>query len=417
MSGLRFLYSPYSLEIIMLFKYKALDEKGQEQNGSIEAINNDIAISSIQRRGLVITEISEVKEESGLNMRIKWLERVSNKDVVILSRQIATLFAAQVSALRVFRLLGGETENKVLGEKISEVADDIQAGASISKALSKHPKVFTTFYVNMVKAGEESGKLDQTFMYLADYLDRNYAVSSKAKNALIYPAFVVFTFISVMVLMLTLVIPKISSIIVESGQQIPVYTRIVIGFSDFLVNYGVLFLIAIVVLGFVVVKNGQGEKGALMMDSAKLSLPYIGTLYKKLYLSRISDNMNTLLVSGIPMIKALELTSDVVDSKVYQNVLKHAIEMVRGGRPLSDALSGSPEIPSIMVQMAKIGEETGELGSILDTLAKFYQREVVNAVDTLVDLIEPVMIVALGLGVAFLLASVLIPIYNISASI
>lgn len=401
----------------MLFKYKALDEKGQEQNGSIEAINNDIAISSIQRRGLVITEISEVKEESGLNMRIKWLEKVSNKDVVILSRQIATLFAAQVSALRVFRLLGGETENKVLGEKISEVADDIQAGASISKALSKHPKVFTTFYVNMVKAGEESGKLDQTFMYLADYLDRNYAVSSKAKNALIYPAFVVFTFISVMVLMLTLVIPKISSIIVESGQQIPVYTRIVIGFSDFLVNYGVLFLIAIVVLGFVVVKNGQGEKGALMMDSAKLSLPYIGTLYKKLYLSRISDNMNTLLVSGIPMIKALELTSDVVDSKVYQNVLKHAIEMVRGGRPLSDALSGSPEIPSIMVQMAKIGEETGELGSILDTLAKFYQREVVNAVDTLVDLIEPVMIVALGLGVAFLLASVLIPIYNISASI
>jgi len=401
----------------MLFNYKALDAQGQEQDGSIEALNNDVAISSIQRRGLVITEIRSAEASQGLNTRIKWLERVSNKDVVILSRQIATLFAAQVSALRVFRLLGGETENKVLGEKISEVADDIQAGASISKALSKHPKVFTTFYVNMVRAGEESGKLDQTFMYLADYLDRNYAVSSKAKNALIYPAFVVFTFVAVMVLMLTLVIPKISTIITESGQEIPIYTRVVIGFSDFLVNYGVLFLIAIIILGFFIFKNGQGEKGALMMDSAKLSLPYIGTLYKKLYLSRISDNMNTLLVSGIPMIKAIELTSDVVDSKVYQEVLKNAMEKVKGGRPLSEALSVSPEIPSIMIQMAKIGEETGELGSILDTLAKFYQREVVNAVDTLVDLIEPVMIVALGLGVAFLLASVLIPIYNISASI
>jgi type IV pilus assembly protein PilC len=353
----------------------------------------------------------------GFNTRIKWLERVSNKDVVILSRQIATLFAAQVSALRVFRLLGGETENKVLGEKISEVADDIQAGASISKALSKHPKVFTSFYVNMVRAGEESGKLDQTFLYLADYLDRNYAVSSKAKNALIYPAFVVFTFISVMVLMLTLVIPKISSIIVESGQEIPVYTRIVIGFSNFLVNYGIIFLIALIILGFFIYRNSLGEKGALMMDNAKLSIPYIGNLYKKLYLSRISDNMNTLLISGIPMIKALELTSDVVDSRVYQEVLKKAMDLVKGGRPLSEALSGSPEIPSIVIQMAKIGEETGELGSILDTLAKFYQREVVNAVDTLVDLIEPVMIVALGLGVAFLLASVLIPIYNISASI
>jgi type IV pilus assembly protein PilC len=401
----------------MLFNYKALDAQGQETQGSIEALNNDIAISAIQRRGLVITEISAVEDAQGLNKRIKWFDRVSNKDVVILSRQIATLFAAQVSALRVFRLLAGETENKVLGEKIGEVADDIQAGSSISKALAKHPKIFSAFYVNMVRAGEESGKLDQTFVYLADYLDRNYAVSSKAKNALIYPAFVVFTFIAVMVLMLTLVIPKISSIIVESGQAIPIYTRVVIGFSNFLVDYGILFLIAIIILGFVVYRSSLGEKGALMMDTAKLSIPYVGTLYKKLYLSRIADNMNTLLVSGIPMIKAIELTSDVVDSRVYQGVLKNAMALVQGGRPLSEALSGSPEIPSIMVQMSKIGEETGELGSILDTLAKFYQREVVNAVDTLVDLIEPVMIVALGLGVAFLLASVLIPIYNISASI
>lgn len=401
----------------MLFNYKALDAQGQSQNGSVEALNTDVAISAIQRRGLVITEISAQEESAGLNKRIKLFERVSNKDIVILSRQIATLFAAQVSALRVFRLLSGETENRVLGAKIAEVADDIQAGATISKALAKHEKVFSSFYVNMVRAGEESGKLDQTFIYLADYLDRNFAVSSKAKNALIYPAFVVFTFIAVMALMLTLVIPKISSIIIESGQEIPVYTKIVIGLSNFLVDYGILFLVGIIIMAFFVFRSGKGDKGQLAFDEFRLAVPYIGTLYKKLYLSRIADNMNTLLVSGIPMIKALELTADVVDSKVYEGVLTKATDLVRGGRPLSEALSSSPQVPSIMVQMAKIGEETGELGSILDTLAKFYQREVVNAVDTLVDLIEPVMIVALGLGVAFLLASVLIPIYNISASI
>jgi type IV pilus assembly protein PilC len=401
----------------MLFNYKALDAQGQQNDGSIEALNVDIAIGSIQRRGLVITDIHEDGAAKGLSQNITWFERVSNKDVVILSRQIATLFAAQVSALRVFRLLGGETENKVLGRKIAEVADDIQGGASISKALAKHPKVFTSFYVNMVRAGEESGKLDETFLYLADYLDRNYAVTSKAKNALIYPAFVVFTFVSVMALMLTLVIPKITSIIVESGQPIPIYTRVVIAISDFLVNYGIIFVIGMIILGFFAYKNTRGETGKLAYDEAKLSIPYIGALFKKLALSRIADNMNTLLVSGIPMIKALELTADVVDSKVYEGVLRRAMEMVKGGRPLSEALSGAPEIPSIMVQMARIGEETGELGSILNTLAKFYQREVVNAVDTMVDLIEPVMIVALGLGVAFLLASVLIPIYNISASI
>lgn len=402
----------------MLFNYKSLDKDGQEISGSIEALNQDIAISSIQKRGLVITTISEADQGgTGLHRNIKFLEHIPVKDVVIVSRQIATLFTAQVSALRVFRLLGGETENKVLGRKMTEIADDIQAGATISKALSKHPKVFSNFYVNMIKAGEESGKLDQTFAYLADYLDRNYAVSSKAKNALIYPAFVIFTFVAVMVLMLTLVIPKISSIILESGQQMPIYTRIVIGISDFFVDYGFLLLAVIIILGFFVYKNARGEKGALAYDEAKLAIPYVGSLYKKLYLSRIADNMNTLLISGIPMIKALELTADVVDSKVYENILRKATELVKGGRPLSDALGSSPEIPGIMVQMTKIGEETGELGSILDTLAKFYQREVVNAVDTLVDLIEPVMIVTLGLGVAFLLASVLIPIYNISSSI
>ncbi len=401
----------------MLFNYKALDNQGQEVGGSIEAVNQDVAIAAVQRRGLVITSIAASTEGGGLNRRLAMFDRVSNKDVVILSRQISTLFAAQVSALRVFRLLAGESENKVLGEKITEVADDIQGGATISKALAKHPRVFSNFYVNMVKAGEESGKLDQTFIFLADYLDRNYAVSSKAKNALIYPAFVIFTFVAVMVLMLTLVIPKISAIITEAGQAIPIYTRIVIGMSNFFVDYGVVLLIAVILVGYFVFRSGRGEKGKLAFDEAKLAVPYVGTLYKKLYLSRIADNMNTLLQSGIPMIKALELTADVVDSPVYEKVLRNSMEQVKGGKPLSDAFSGSPEIPGIMVQMTKIGEETGELGSILSTLAKFYQREVVNAVDTLVDLIEPVMIVALGLGVAFLLASVLIPIYNISSSI
>ena len=306
----------------MLFNYKALDNQGQEVGGSIEAVNQDVAIASIQRRGLVITTINASEESKGFNRRIEFFDRVSNKDVVILSRQISTLFAAQVSALRVFRLLAGETENKVLGKKLAEVADDIQGGATISKALAKHPKVFSGFYVNMVKAGEESGKLDQTFLFLADYLDRNYAVSSKARNALIYPAFVIATFIAVMILMLTLVIPKISNIITESGQDIPIYTKIVIGISNFFVDYGVILIIVVIVLGYFVWRSAQGDKGRLALDEAKLAIPYVGTLYKRLYLSRIADNMNTLLISGIPMIKALELTADVVDSKVYENVLR-----------------------------------------------------------------------------------------------
>lgn len=400
----------------MLFNYKAVDSNNQEVNGSIEALSVDVAITSLQKRGLVIASIDPA-DKAGFGSNIVLFERISNKDVVILSRQMATLFSAQVSALRVFRLLAGETTNKALGKRLELVAQDIQAGSSISKALAKHPKAFSVFYVNMVRAGEEAGKLDETFMYLADYLDRNFAVSSKAKNALIYPAFVVFTFVAVMSLMLTVVIPKISVIIVESGQEIPVYTKVVIALSNLLKDWGLLVLLGVIILGLSVWFYGKKQNGGKALAKFKLAIPYVGSLYKKLYLSRIADNMNTMLSSGIPMIKVIELTADVVDNKVYQDVLYGSLEMVKGGAPLSEAFSRFQEIPSIMVQMARIGEETGELGHILDTLAKFYQREVVNAVDTLVDLIEPVMIVMLGLGVAFLLASVLIPIYNISGAI
>jgi len=271
--------------------------------------------------------------------------------------------------------------------------------------------------VNMVRSGEESGKLDEVFIFLADHLDRTYEVNSKAKNALIYPAFVIFTFVTVMVLMLTVVIPKISAILTDSGQEVPLYTKVVIGMSQFMTNYGIFILVAVIIGAFFFWRFLSTDSGKEALDSAKINTPFIKVLYEKLYLSRISDNMNTMLSSGIPMVRALELTSGVVGNKVYKEILDEATEAVKGGRSVSDALGGRKEIPGIMIQMIKVGEESGELGKILKTLSAFYAREVVNAVDTLVDLIEPAMIVLLGLGVGFLLASVLIPIYNISSNI
>lgn len=269
----------------------------------------------------------------------------------------------------------------------------------------------------MVRAGEESGKLDQTFTYLADYLDRSYEVTSKARNALIYPAFVIGVFVIVMVLMLTAVIPKLSTILAESGQPIPAYTAVVIAISNLLVHYGIFILIALVVGGVFAWRHYSSPEGQNSLARFKLAFPYVGELYRKLYLARISDNMNTMLSSGIPMVRALEISGSVVGNRIYEEILTKAVEAVRGGSSVADSLSGTREIPNVMTQMIRIGEETGELASILKTLAHFYQREVTNAVDTLVDLIEPAMIVLLGLGVGTLLASVLIPIYNISSGI
>jgi type IV pilus assembly protein PilC len=399
----------------MLFIYKAIDNNGEKKEGTVEAINIEVAISSIQKRGLILSSITPAPD-TDLKKRLFFMRRVPNKDVVILSRQLATLFDAQVSALRIFKLISSEAENPILRKSLTEVADDLQGGSSISKALAKHPKIFSDFYVNMVRAGEETGKLNDTFNYLADYLDRNYAVTSKAKNALIYPAFVISVFIGVMVLMFTTIVPKIAEILIDSGQELPIYTKIVIGISDFIGNYGIFLLAGLIVGGFFLIRYIRTPDGEYAFDSFKLSLPYIGDLYRKLYVSTIADNMHTMVLSGIPMLRAIEITAAVVGNQIYKQILNETILAVKGGSSLSSSFSQYPEIPGILVQMIKVGEETGELGNILKTMAQFYQREVINAVDTLVDLIEPVMIVLLGLGVGMLLASVLLPIYNIANS-
>lgn len=400
----------------MVFKYKAITNTGGQTEGVIEAFSVDAAIKELQKRGLVISEIHDSEQQKLKTTFLFLFNRVSNKDVVILSRQIATLFQAQVSALRVFRLLASQVQNPTLQNYLSMIADDLQGGSSISSAIAKYPDVFSSFYVNMVKSGEESGKLDEVFAHLADYLDRSYEVTSRAKNALIYPAFVVATFVGVMVLMLTVIIPKIAIMITDSGQDVPFYTKIVLFISGVFVNYGLFLFIGLVVVGFVLWKYMHTEQGAIYLDNMRLDIPYIGGLYRKLYLSRIADNMDAMIMSGIPILRALEITSSVVDNRIYKAVLDETLIKVKEGIPLSSAFGDYKEIPNIMTQMVKVGEETGELGNILKSLAKFYQREVIDEVDSLVGLIEPVMIVALGLGVGLLLAAVLMPIYNIASS-
>ena len=333
----------------------------------------------------------------------------------MVSRQITTLFEAQVSALHAFRLLASEARTPKLAEKLTAVSNDIQSGSSISAALSRHPDVFSLFYVNMVKAGEETGKLDETFSFLADYLDRNYEITQKARNALIYPAFITMTFVVVMGLMMTLVIPNLASMLSEVGQDIPVYTRVVIGISNFLVRYIFLVFILLVVAGVFLYRFGRTEGGQEMLSRARMQVPAIGTIYKKLFLSRITDNLSTMLKSGVQVLHSLEITGSVVGDSVYKKVLTAAAADVKGGLPVSEAFRKHPEIPGIVVAMLKIGEETGNMGHILETMSRYYRREVNIAVDTLVGLIEPFMIVMLAVGVAALLASVLLPIYNIAA--
>ncbi len=372
----------------MLYKYIAQDKDGKKREGTVEATSMDAAIRAVKNRGYAVIAVDAAGQKKSLfdslNFEIQLFNSVPVKDLVILSRQIATLFEAQVSPLRIFQLLGTEIENKELQRVMSVIVEDLQGGSSISRALAQHPHVFSVFYVSLVRSGEETGTLERTFSYLADYLDRSYEMASKAKNALVYPAFVISVFIIVMALMLTTVIPNIAEILIDSGGELPIYTKIVIGLSDFLVGYIGFIFVAVAGGGVLLWRFLQTEPGSRAYDELKITIPYIGDLNRKVYLTRICDNMSTMVKSGVPMVQAIDVTSEVVDNAVFRDLLQEVLTDVRAGRSFADAIAEYPEIPGVLSQMAKVGEETGSLPEILETLSKFYRREVYNAVDTLI---------------------------------
>ena len=324
----------------MNFRYTAITNKGEKREGLIDAVNRELAITGLQRRGLIVTSLKS-EEEARKWFEVTLFEKVPMKDVVILSRQMSTLFEAQVSALKAFSLLASNTENKLLIKKLNQIVADLQAGSSIAGALAKHGDVFSDFYINMVKAGEESGKLTQVFSYLADYLDRQYALTSKTKHALVYPGFVIGIFVVVMVLMFTVIVPKLSEIIVESGQDIPFYTKIVMAISNILVEYGIFILIVFLVGVGYLIRLTRTKKGKAFIDDMKISTPIINNLYRKLYLARIADNMDTMLTAGIPIVRAIEITAAVVGNKRYQEILIASTEAVKSGKAFSESLEGS----------------------------------------------------------------------------
>lgn len=400
----------------MLFTYKVVDSEGRSKEGKIDSHSKEAAVNSLQGRGYIVVSIKGEGEGSIFERKITF-GGVSNKEIVILSKQLSILFTAQVSALKIFRMLSGEAGNELLKDAMTEIASDISDGSSLTAAMAKHPKVFSSFYVNMVGAGEEAGKLSQTFNFLADYLERSYEVTSKAKSALIYPSFVMGVFVIVMYLMLTMVIPKIAEMLVSNGQDLPIPTKIVIAMSNFLVNYGLFFIIAVFTGGYFLMNYIKSDSGKQAFDEWKTKIPLFGKLFRQLYAARVAGNLEMLLRSGVPMVKSLENTAEVVDNKYYEGIIKDIAEDVRGGKSLADSFNKHQEFPSLLLQMIKVGEESGRISDILGTMAKFYEKEVIATVGILVSLIEPIMIVGLGGGVGLLIAAIIIPIYSVTDTV
>ncbi len=402
------------------FQYSVRTKEGKSESDIIEASSLEAAVSMLQNQRLIIIEIEPFEETKSLTFNILMervairLNRIKNEDIVLFTKQMAVLIQAKVPLIQSLRVMAKQTENPNFAGIINAVADDVDAGMIFSRALSKYPYVFSNFFIQMTRSGEISGRLEETLTYLSDYINKQYLLNAKARGAMIYPAFIVGAFIIVGVLMLVFVIPNLTSILVESGQKLPLVTRLLIGAADFTKKFG---WIVFIILGgggyFIWISIKKSSEWQYAYDGFKLRLPIFGKLLKKIYLARFSETLSTLTSSGIAISQSLEITADVVGNSVYKRIILEADEAVRKGSNISIVFARYPEILPMVTQMISIGEQTGKLDSILKQISAFFTEEVNRAFDNLVDLIEPILIVVLGVGVGILVAAILLPIYNL----
>ncbi|MDO8655198.1 MAG: type II secretion system F family protein [bacterium] len=398
----------------MKFNYQARDEKGETQTGVIDASSREAALQLLGRRSLYVTLLDETGDAPWYSKRIALFEHVSGKDVVTFSRQIAIMFKSQVPLVESLHTISQQSTNQAFKEKILKMSEGVEGGTAFSKVLSDYPEVFSPFYVNMVRSGEVSGKLSEVLNKLADHLEREYGLVSKIKGAMVYPIFVVALAVGVLFLMVFFVVPRLTEVLQESGQELPAITKGVIGFTVFIRSWGWLLLLFLIAGGTVFMRWSRTKEGRDAVGRVLLRIPLISPFLKMLFLSRFAENLATLIAGGIPITQSLEISAAIVGNSVYEQIIEESKDSISHGTQISSTLQRHPkEFPPLFTQMLQVGERAGNMEETLLAVARFYQQEVDRTVDSLLSLLEPLLIVTLGLGVGFLMAAVVLPLYQI----
>lgn len=399
----------------MRFEYKARDRQGKIIAGIVVASDNARAEQLLLENGLTIVEL-ERKNESSLDRFNPFGKSVKNKDLVLFSRQLATLVSARVPILQSLRILEEQVGGSFLAVICRDLIASVENGESLSLALSKFPNVFGNVYTSLVRSGEVSGSLDKSLTYLADQLEKDYELKGKVKGAMTYPIFVISALGIVGVLMFKFVLPKLTSVLEEQGGELPTVSKILIGFTHFFDKMWWIILLAIAGLVIGIKYIISTKSGKYYWDRMKISLPLVGEIFKKIYLARFARNLSTLVRGGIPILKAMEIVAEIVNNVIYREILLDTAKKITEGKSISEGLVNHSEFPNIVTQMVSVGEQTAQLDDILGKLASFYEKEVDTKVATLTTLLEPLIMIILGLGVGVLVAGILLPIYNIASS-
>lgn len=399
--------------IMAKFKYQARTKEGELQVGNVEAFSKEAAVNILTSHGIFILSLENAEEKLWYSKITSVFKRAGLKDLMIFSRQFATLLESKVPLNDALKNLYKQTRNPIVQEVIFEVASDIDSGLPLSKALERQGHFFSEFYISMIRSAEITGRLEEAINYLANYLEKQIMWRGKIINSLIYPAFLIVGFVAVVILLVTVVLPNIRPVFEESGVVLPWYSKIIFDLGTFLVTWWWAVLLVLIPLIVILVEYFRGDEGRIVLDEIILRTPILGGLFKGMYLARFSESLSILIKGGIPIAQAIEITSHSIGSYIYRDILHNVSEKVRGGELLSGSLAGSAYFPDLVGQMVGIGETTGRLDELLTRVSVYYTREVEDITGRLSELIQPIVIAFVGIFIGALFASILVPIYNL----
>ena len=399
-----------------IYSYRAKTKDGKIVEGVVEAETIGIANEILSEHSFELLALEE-KQKGLINLSQLLSRRIGDKDLVIFSRQLAVLISAKVPLVSALRNIVRQTGNKKLKLILAAIADSVEGGTSLSDSLGEYPKIFDTFFVNIIKSGERSGRLDEVLNYLADQIEKDYEFKSKVKGAMIYPIFIISGLFIIGIVMMVFVVPRLSEMLLQSGAELPLSTKILIGTSNFIRNYWWLIIVFIIAAIFLLRFWLKTKAGRLMIDKIKLGIPVLGNLFNYIYVVRMTRSLKTVLVGGVDLIDSLEIISEVVGNQVYKNLILQTRDAVADGESISIVFNASKTVPKLVAEMMATGEEAGEMAAILDKISAFYDREVTNILNNLMSLLEPIIMVILGLGVGIMVAAIILPMYNLSANL
>lgn len=398
----------------MKYRYSARTKTGELQVGFVESVSRETALRVLTGHELFILSLEETSQPTWYSAFSNFFNRVRRADLMIFTRQFATMLEAAIPLGDALTSLYRQTRNLALRETVFEISTDISSGLSLSQALERHSRIFSEFYINLIRSAEVTGRVEEAMTFLADYLEKETSLMGKVRNALIYPVFVIVLFLLVAGILMGVVFPQLEPIFRESNVALPVITEMFLAAGGFIARWWLAVLITGGVGAVIIIDYFRSQEGSIVYSQALMAAPVIGTLFKKVYVARFAEAASVLIKGGIPIAQAIEISGHTIGNLVYRDALHEAAESLRRGEQLSQALErNAAYFPPLVSQMVAVGENTGRLDQMLGRVSAFYTREVDALVGSLVELIQPALILIIGALVGLLFAAVLLPIYNL----